>query len=87
MDLSFSPNNEFLLNTCDNEEIAFWDIRNLNWKLFSYNCPDISSMSYYISEEPWLLVSTERRVGILDLSMNYDNDKQFYYYGHIFSNI
>lgn len=29
LDLSFSPNNEFLLNTCDSDEIAFWDIRRL----------------------------------------------------------
>ena len=56
--LSYSKTNEFLMASSDSQEIAIWDTRNLNKRLFTIKSNDIDSMDFLEGNAPTFMVSS-----------------------------
>jgi hypothetical protein len=65
--MDFSPHNEHLLMTSDNEELVFWDLRNTAKRLLNIKVTGLSKVEFCNSRGDLLIVSKDQDIEMLDL--------------------
>ena len=66
--LDFSPHTDFMLLTSDADELVFWDLRNLNKRLFTAKSSNLNDAEFYRAKGGCVLMSRQNNVELLDLA-------------------
>lgn len=63
-----------MLLTNDAEELAIWDLRNLNKRLFTIKCSNLGEAEFYKAKGGYVLISRQNNIELIDLA-NYKGEE------------
>lgn len=89
VDFSFCDKNEYIFASADENEIAFWDLRNLSQRCFTIHSKDLLAMQFFQGPYLQILASSGNKIQLIDLKSQstVSQNSPFEYNGHVFENI